>query len=450
MIILIMILFRLMILRFWNKNRKLLIQNYLFILIGGVLSLRVYEDWRFVSYYLSIDKWSYYLVLLSLWISSVIFIFINNSLKLKVLIILLILFIIGVFITFNIILFYIFFEISLIPIFLIVVWLGGNYNRIEAALYIIVYTLIISLPLIFILFNIGIERGRYIFRILESGVNINGLRYVILIRAILVKLPIFLLHLWLPKAHVEAPVYGSIILAGVLLKLGGYGLMRLIVLCIELAVQINSSFIRIRIVGIIFIGLVCLNQIDIKILVAYSSVVHIGLILVGIMTIIRIGILGGYIIIIGHGLCSSGLFYLVNVLYERVGSRLMFIVKGRLRVIPIITIFWFLFCISNLAAPMSLNLLREIFLINSILNFDRNLWVYILLYCFLRAFYRIYLYRFVQHGEFTKLGVNSGKISEFLVLILHWVPLNLLFLNLDILIYLNSLIKIRVCGALDI
>lgn len=142
----------------------------------------------------------------------------------------------------------------------------------------------------------------------------------------------------MPKAHVEAPVYGSIILAGVLLKIGRYGLIRILEIFIKSRVKYNYLIFRVRIVGSILIGIVCLVQIDIKRLVAYSSVVHINLILCRIITLFNLGFLSRYIIIISHGLCSSGLFYIVNMYYRRTGSRLLVLNKGLISKLSVLII----------------------------------------------------------------------------------------------------------------
>jgi len=137
---------------------------------------------------------------------------------------------------------------------------------------------------------------------------------------------------------VEAPVYGSMVLAGVLLKIGRYGLIRLIEIFYKIGIKYRYIIFRVRIIGRIIIGILCLVQIDIKRIVAYSSVVHINLILCSLITYYKVGILGRYVIIISHGLCSSGIFFIVNLYYDRSGRRLLFLNKGIVRNLPTIMI----------------------------------------------------------------------------------------------------------------
>nr|ANH79474.1 NADH dehydrogenase subunit 4 [Eurytoma sp. TJS-2016] len=396
--------------------------------------------WMLVYSWMGLDLMSMMLLILSLWIISLIFLTSNNFKNLKFYsfnMMMLLIFLILSFLSMNFFLFYLFFEISLIPTFILIMGWGYQAERLNASMYMLLYTLFASLPLLILLFYIYNYLNSLNYMILLNQ-NLNFklndfILFFYLIFAFLVKLPMFMFHLWLPKAHLEAPVTGSMILAAVLLKLGGYGCMRSLMFMLNLVKKFNYLFSGICIFGMIYLSLLSMRCNDFKLIVAYSSIVHMSMMLLGLISMSGTGWLGSFLMMIGHGFCSSALFLIVNFFYLKTKSRNLLLNKGLIIFFPSLILWWFLFCICNMAAPVSLNLVSEILILMSMFNWSVNLLMFLGLGMYMSAMYSLYLFTYSSHGNtnnlLKKLSFNST--NEFLNLSIHWIPLNLMILKMN-------------------
>nr|ALO77055.1 NADH deshydrogenase subunit 4 [Brentidae sp. GENSP01] len=421
-------------------NKKFWLMNYMMFIFSFLFLMKISMFWEFenLSYMLGVDLLSFSLMLLSFWICSLMILASEKLFKMNyyynffmfLLLIMMISFYFF-FLSLNLFVFYLFFEVSLIPTLILIIGWGYQPERIEAGMYLLFYTMFASLPMLMGIFYCYKNFNSLEFNFLMNSESIY--LYISMIFVFLIKLPMFFVHLWLPKAHVEAPVAGSMILAGIMLKLGGYGLLRVMKMFLMMKL-LNNLLINISLIGGFIVSLMCIRQSDMKSLIAYSSVSHMGLVMAGIMTLSLFGAWGALVLMLGHGLCSSGLFCLANISYERINSRSLYLSKGMLNLLPSLSLWWFLLCSSNMAAPPSLNLLGEIMLINSLVIYSKYTIIFLSLISFFSAVYSLFLYSFTQHGQFNN-GIYSFymiNMREYLLLFLHWVPLNLLIVKSEI------------------
>uniref|UniRef100_UPI0030FE3A5B NADH dehydrogenase subunit 4 n=1 Tax=Pseudopercis numida TaxID=1526591 RepID=UPI0030FE3A5B len=337
----------------------------------------------------------------------------------------------------EVLLFYVMFEATLIPTLALITRWGTQAERLYAGSYFLFYTLVGSLPLIVALLVIQSKTGTLSFLLLSHFEPLKELTcsdklwWAGCLLAFLVKMPLYGVHLWLPKAHVEAPVAGSMILAAVLLKLGGYGLMRMTIVLGPLSKEMSYPVIIFALWGVVMTGSICLRQTDLKSLIAYSSVGHMGLVAAAILIQTPWGFSGALILMIAHGLTSSALFCLANTNYERTHSRTMVLARGLQMVLPLMAAWWFIASLANLALPPLPNLMGELMIIVSL--FKWSWWTLALTGAgaLIAAGYSLYMFLMTQRGQLPThtVALNPSHTREHLLVVLHLLPLLLLILK---------------------
>nr|YP_009049531.1 NADH dehydrogenase subunit 4 [Colinus virginianus]AIE46333.1 NADH dehydrogenase subunit 4 [Colinus virginianus]QNN84830.1 NADH dehydrogenase subunit 4 [Colinus virginianus] len=334
-------------------------------------------------------------------------------------------------------LFYIAFEATLIPTLILITRWGNQPERLSAGIYLLFYTLISSLPLLIAILFLHSKIGTLHLPILKltppnpTTQWSNLMSNLALLVAFMVKAPLYGLHLWLPKAHVEAPIAGSMLLAALLLKLGGYGIMRITLLMGPSSSHLCYPFLTLALWGALMTSSICLRQTDLKSLIAYSSVSHMGLVIAASMIQTHWSFSGAMILMISHGLTSSMLFCLANTNYERTHSRILMLTRGLQPLLPLMSTWWLLANMTNMALPPTTNLMAELTIMISLFNWSSPTIILTGTATLLTASYTLYMLLSTQRGTLPThiKSIPNSNTREHLLMTLHIIPLLALILK---------------------
>jgi NADH-quinone oxidoreductase subunit M len=369
-----------------------------------------------VSYHLGVDGISLLLVLLTTFLMPLVLLSSWHSIERRwkefaITMLLLETGMLGVFVALDLFLFYIFWEAMLIPMYLIIgIW--GGLNRVYAAVKFVLYTLAGSLlmlvAILALYFLHGAATGAYTFDlpvlaryVLPAG-RAQNLMFLAFALAFAIKVPMWPFHTWLPDAHTEAPTPGSVILAGVLLKMGTYGFLRF---CLPLFPQATMTFVpwmfALAVIGIIYGAWVSTVQADMKKLVAYSSVSHLGFVVLGLFTLNPQGMVGAIIQMVNHGLSTGALFLIVGMLYERRHTRLIADYGGLWSVVPALSVIFLIVTFSSIGLPGLNGFVGEFLILVGAFQVNRTAAVLATTGIIFAAVYLLWMYQRVIFGEVT-------------------------------------------------
>nr|YP_010531660.1 NADH dehydrogenase subunit 4 [Aspidoscelis neomexicanus]UXX18072.1 NADH dehydrogenase subunit 4 [Aspidoscelis neomexicanus]UXX18150.1 NADH dehydrogenase subunit 4 [Aspidoscelis tesselatus]UXX18163.1 NADH dehydrogenase subunit 4 [Aspidoscelis tesselatus] len=341
--------------------------------------------------------------------------------------------------TTDLLMFYVLFETTLIPTLILITRWGHQIQRLTAGIYFLFYTLAGSIPMLIAILWLSTTMNHTSMPLMAMTPDYHqtwtqSMIWLAIMLAFMVKMPLYGVHLWLPKAHVEAPIPGSMILAAILLKLGGYGIIRVLPICPPPNTILIYPFMMLALWGIIMTSLIGLRQPDLKALIAYSSVGHMGLVISATLIQTHWGLSGAMLLMIAHGLTSSALFCLANMNYERTHSRALLLLQGAQIIFPLMTTWWIIASLTNMALPPTINFMGELLILTTLMNWCPLTIIITATGTTLTAAYTLYMLLSTQHGKLPHgLLLPPMETREHLLLALHMVPLILIIMKPNLL-----------------
>nr|YP_009227725.1 NADH dehydrogenase subunit 4 [Aleurocanthus spiniferus]AHY04220.1 NADH dehydrogenase subunit 4 [Aleurocanthus spiniferus] len=411
----------------------MLLMNNKHLLPSTVLALTTFvskmnfADTQWVSYMIINDSVSFWVITLSLWIIMLISMIKTTNLNLQAktsssMMLTLLL----VFSVWNFFSFFILFEMSMLVIVVMVMVWGYQPERIEAILFMIFTTTAFSLP-----FFVSLLKNFNHTNFWFMNINMFMWDYLSFMFIFMVKLPVYFIHIWLPKIHVEAPVQGSMILASIMLKLGCYGLIRMTPMSFKINTQWQSTILAFSLWTTLILSMISAIQVDMKSLIAYSSVVHMTTAFMSITLAKTKSLVASIMMMVGHGLCSSALFFTCNILYKYSKSRSTLINKGILTNSPAVALLWFILCMSNAPMPPSINIMGEILTFKSVMNWSIETIPLLSMVMFASSYFSIVLFYTPAHSKFSN-NLKTPMLTttkSLLIIWLHTAPLIMLIIK---------------------